>query len=210
MPIAGRVVFIALTLAVPAAAVAQPTTASRWTPEISLIAGLGHVFRWEDRTYGDRWNVGGAAAMAHDSGFVIEVAGDRTTGLEPPAAPCGLVNVPCVGAGHDGPLSVAVASATLQYRFKRKRVQPYVLAGLGVMWSRSLHSETRVTAPSVAVITEHESRDRGFGPELGAGVRLTLGPHVAVSPEVRWLDAPWLSAQNLAITRLGVRVSSAW
>jgi hypothetical protein len=105
---------------------------------------------------------------------------------------------------------VAVASATLQYRFRKTRVQPYLLAGLGVMWSRSLHSETRVTGPSAAVITEHESRDRGFGPELGAGVRLNLGRHFAASPEVRWLDAPWLSRQNLAVTRLGVRASYAW
>jgi hypothetical protein len=148
--------------------------------------------------------------LAHHSGFVIEMAGDRTAGLAPPAVPCGLVNITCVGAGHDGPLSVTVASATLQYRFARRRVQPYLLAGLGVMWSRSLQSETRVTTPSLAVITEHESRDRGFGPELGAGVRLPLTRHLAVSPEVRWLDAPWLSAQNLAVTRLNVRVSAAW
>jgi hypothetical protein len=79
-----------------------------------------------------------------------------------------------------------------------------------MMWSRSLHSETRVTAPSIAVITEHESRDRGFGPELGAGVRLPVTPHLAVSPEVRWLDAPWLSFQNLAVTRLSVRGSYSW
>jgi opacity protein-like surface antigen len=81
------------------------------------------------------------------------------------------------------------------------RVQPYVTGGLGVMWSRSLHSVTQVRG-SIATNTEFASSDRGFGPDLGAGLRLRLARSWSVEMEARWLDAPWLSRQNLAVTRL--------
>ena len=82
-------------------------------------------------------------------------------------------------------------------------------AGVGTLWTASLHTTT-YTSTSPAVMVESESRDRGFGPDLGAGLRLMLSPHVAISPEIRWLDASWLSSENLAITRLGIRTTHAW
>jgi hypothetical protein len=84
-------------------------------------------------------------------------------------------------------------------------VQPYLVAGLGVLWSRSLHTVTQAQGRT-ATISEFETRDRGFGPDLGAGLRVALGRGFTVSPEVRWLDAPWLSRANLAVTRLMLRV----
>ena len=59
-------------------------------------------------------------------------------------------------------------------------------------------------------MVESESRDRGFGPDLGAGLRIVLSPHVVISPEIRWLDASLVSRENLAITRLGIRTTYSW
>jgi len=172
-----------------------------WTPEVSLSAGLGHVFRWEDETYGDRIAAGGGVAIAHRSGWAFEWHADRTFGLEAREAPCGLVNVMCVGVAHYGPTKMTVMSINVRRYFGDGRVQPYLTGGLGVMWSRSLHSVTQVLS-RVATNTEFASSDRGFGPDLGAGLRFRVARSWSAEAEVRWLDAPWLSRQNLAVTRL--------
>jgi hypothetical protein len=166
--------------------------------------GLGHVFRWDDQTFGDPPAAGASIAIAHVSGWTFEGAAERVFGLQPHPAPCG-VNVPCVGSARYGPFATAVTSMTVQYRFNRARVRPYLVAGLGVLWSRSLHSITQARG-SHATLSEFDTRDRGFGPDLGAGLRIRLGHGIAASPEVRWLDAPWLSRQNLAVTRVMLRV----
>ena len=59
-------------------------------------------------------------------------------------------------------------------------------------------------------MVDGEFRDRGFGPDLGAGLRIVLSPHVAISPEIRWLDASLMSRENLAITRLGIGATYSW
>lgn len=179
-----------------------------WTPEVSIGGGLAHVFRWDDRSYGDRTNAGAGVAIAHSSGWAFEVHADRTFGLTPRQAPCGLVNVICVGVGHEGPTSMAVAAIDARYHFGKHRLQPYLIAGLGILWSRSMESLTQVEGP-IASVTESLSRDRGFGPELGGGLRLPIGHGWSVNGELRWLDAPWLSRQNLAITRLVANVTYA-
>jgi opacity protein-like surface antigen len=201
-----RSVFALLAGLMPAAAIAQPSASSSWTPEISFAAGLGHVFRFEDQTYGNELNLGGSGTLVHRSGWAFELSADRTIGLEPHPTPCGLVNVSCVGSGRYGPHSMTVASITAHYRFKGERVKPYLLGGIGLMWTRSVNSITRVQGP-IATITESASSDSGVGPDLGAGVRIAVNRHLTVSPEVRWLEAPWTSRENLAVTRLLLRIS---
>jgi opacity protein-like surface antigen len=191
--------------AVPEAAGAQSHS---WTPEITLSAGLGHVFRWDDQTFGDRVNAGGAVAIAHRSGWAFEWHADRTFGLEPRQAPCGLVNVTCVGSAHEGPTNMTVMSLNARRYFGGGRVQPFLTGGLGVMWSRSLHSVTRVQG-SIATISEFATSDRGFGPDLGGGLRIRIARSWSAEAAVRWLDAPWLSRQNLAVTRLSAGVTYA-
>jgi hypothetical protein len=194
------------TLSVPAIGWSQDR---RWTPEVSASVGLGHVFRFDDEPFGDRVNAGAAVAIAHRSGVVIELDAERVFGLEPKGAPCGLVDTACVGSGRYGPRQASVASLAVHYRFKGKRVQPFLVAGVGMLSTTSLHTITYASTRP-AVMVERESRDRGFGPDLGVGLRWKVSPHVAISPEVRWLDAPSLSRENLAITRLGVRAAYAW
>jgi opacity protein-like surface antigen len=175
-------------------------------PELSVGVGLGHVFRFEDQTFGDRLNLGVSVAMVHRSRFAFELEASKTRELSPIPAPCGIVGITCVGVGHDGPRSVMSMSANLQYRFRNRRLQPYVSAGLGVMRSRSLHSTTRVTG-SQGMVTEEESRNTGFGPDLGAGVRIPISRSLSINPEIRWLEAAFMSRENLAVTRLTLRVA---
>jgi opacity protein-like surface antigen len=180
------------------------------TAEASIGVGLGHVFRYEDQGFGDRLNAGGSASIVHRSRFAFELEGNRTRELSPVPTPCGIVGVTCVGVGHDGPRSVMSVSANLQYRFRSgQRIQPYVLAGLGVMRSTSAHSITRVSGTQ-AIVAEDESRDTGFGPDLGAGIRVRLSKTISISPEIRWLDASLLSRENLAVTRVTIRAAYAW
>ncbi len=174
--------------------------------ELSAGVGLGHVFRFDDQTFGDRLNLGGSVAVVDGSGFAFELEANTTRELSPIPAPCGIVGVTCVGVGHDGPRSIMSISANLQYRFRSRRLQPYVLAGLGVMRSTSVHSTTRVMG-SQAIVTEEESRDTGFGPDLGAGLRIPISRSLSINPEIRWLEASVLSRENLAVTRLTLRVA---
>src|SRR5262245_22554986 len=181
----------------------------QWSPEVSASVGLGHVFRFDDETFGDRLNAGAAVALAHRSGPAIELEVDHVFGLEPKPAPCGLVNNTCIGSGRYGPREATVTSLVVHYRFKGDRIQPFVFGGLGVFWTASLHTIT-YSSTTPAVMTERASRDRGFGPDLGAGLRVRLSPHVTFGPEIRWLDASLLSRENLAITRLGIRTAYSW
>lgn len=196
-------------LLLPSPGSAQDTPARPWTMEVSAAAGLGHVFRFEDQTYGDRVNAGGGIAIVHRSGFSFEIAADRTFGLEPPATPCGLVDRTCTGSGHDGPTKAVAASIGVQYRFTRRRFQPYLIAGFGILWTESLHSLTDARM-NPAVISESASSDRGFGPDLGAGLRIVLGRGVTIGPELRWLDASVMSRENLGVTRLSLRLARQW
>jgi opacity protein-like surface antigen len=209
LPIMMRTLLPVLTMlsvvAVPAVAGAQSHS---WTPEVSVGAGLGHVFRWEDQTFGDRLNAGGGVAIALRSGWAFEWHADHTFGLEPRQAPCGLVNVTCVGSAHEGPTQMTVTSFNVRRYFGDGRVRPFLTGGLGVMWSRSSHSITRVQG-SIATISEFATGDSGFGPDLGGGIRVRIARSWSAEAAVRWLDAPWLSRQNLAVTRLLVGASYA-
>jgi len=205
MPSHAHVLAIVMVFVLPSFAWAQATG---WSPEASVGAGRAHVFRWEDQTYGNPANVGGGFGIAHSSGWAIEVHGDRTFGLEPLPAPCGSVNVTCVGVARYGPTAISVASLNARYHFGGRRLELYLLGGLGILLSRSLHSITYVQGP-IAVMTESQSSDHGFGPELGGGLRLPLARGWSLNGELRWLDAPWLSRQNLAATRVSAKLTYA-
>jgi opacity protein-like surface antigen len=190
------------------AAVDAAAQTPSWTPELSVSAGIGHVFRWEDQTYGDEPSAGGAVGLVHVSGWAFEIHGDKTFGLSARQIRCGVVNVTCIGSAREGPTAMATLSIGARYQFSGRHIQPYLLGGLGMMWSRSLHSLTQVRGP-IAIISESASSDRGFGPDLGGGLRIPLTGSWSLHAELRWLDASWLSRQNLAVTRVMARVTYA-
>jgi opacity protein-like surface antigen len=196
-------------IAAPATGWSQPAPTARWTREVSVSVGLGHVFVYQGRTLGDRLNIGGSVGIVHSSGFGVEFEANRTVGLSPGPAPCAIEGTTCFGPTRSGIYPPTIASINLQYHFKRGRVQPYLSAGLGVLWSKSVQRIGPIGGPDT-LSTEAEVTDRGFGPDLSAGLRLPLSRGISINPEIRWLDAPWLSRANLAVTRLSVRTTYSW
>jgi hypothetical protein len=182
---------------VPAISWAQPPLTARFAKEISVSVGMGHVFVYEGDTLGNRLNIGGSLAIVHRSGVGVEFEVNRTLGFSPELARCAIEGTTCFGPARTGIWPPTIASLNFQYRFKARRVQPYVTAGLGVMWVRYPQTEADVT-------------EIGFGPDLGAGLRLSISRALSLSPEIRWLDAPWRSGANLAVTRVVVRTAYSW
>jgi opacity protein-like surface antigen len=115
----------------------------------------------------------------------------------------------CVGEAHDGVRSATIGSMSAQYEFKGNRVRPYLIGGLGVLHTKSVWSRADVTGNRV-VLSEQELSDTGYGPDLGAGLRIAPARSVVIRPEIRWLDASWISRLNLAVTRLSVRAGYSW
>jgi hypothetical protein len=198
------------------AAVMPPPAAAQspaWTRELSVGYGLGHVFRFDDATYGNVPNISGGVALVHRSGWGLEVEANRSMGLTPKSSPCGIViegrPASCIGDAHDGVESALVASAGVRYQFGSGRIQPYLTAALGILHSRSVWSTASVVGPRV-ILTEEHVRDTGIGPDLGAGLRFRMGRRLSLSPEVRWLDASVRSRLNLAVTRLALRTAVTW
>jgi hypothetical protein len=106
-------------------------------------------------------------------------------------------------------LDVAIVGITVQYQFGGSRVRPYVLGGIGIMRASAVSSITTVRDDLVTQ-TERERSDTGVGPDIGAGLLVRLSRHASISPEVRWLEASWLSRLNLAVTRASVRAAYSW
>jgi opacity protein-like surface antigen len=199
--------------AAPRSSAAQAPPDAGWSTEIHAGFGLGHVFRFEDQTYGDRSNVAAGIALRYRTGLGVSIELNRTLGLPAAPAPCGILidGVPanCVGSARNGALSATVASISAEYQFAFGRVRPYVTAGLGVLRTRSVWS-TAVVRGNEVFFSEEEMRDTGIGPDLGAGVRFELTPRFSLGPEVRWLDASLQSRANLAVTRVSVRAAYSW
>ena len=171
------------------------------------------MFRFDDQTFGDRPNLAVGVALWHRSRVGLALDVNRAFGLSPAAAACGVlidgVPAPCEGDAHDGVRAATVASLTALYRVGSGRVQPYVLAGIGVLRSRSVWSLSVVQGDRV-VQTEQEQRDTGLGPDLGAGLRIAVTPRLSLSPEIRWLEGSARSALNLSVTRVSLRASYVW
>ncbi len=200
-------------VAISAGSAAAQSTPSSWTREVSAGVGLGHVFRFDDRTFGNRPNVSAGVRLTHRTRLGVDVELNRTLGLSPSPAPCAIVinNVPavCVGSAHDGVTSATIASVGVRYQFTAGKVRPYVTAGVGMLRSTSVWSTARVSGDRV-ILTEDAMSETGFGPDLGAGLRIPLGSHMSISPEVRWLEASWRSPLNLAVTRATVKWAYSW
>jgi hypothetical protein len=77
-------------------------------------------------------------------------------------------------------------------------------------WVKYPHGFGPIGGPDMLRQTEAEVTETGFGLDFGAGLRLSLSRAISVSPEIRWLDAPWLSGANLAVTRVVARTAYSW
>jgi opacity protein-like surface antigen len=169
--------------------------------------GWGHLFRAEDRTFGDVPSVGGALAI-RKGGLGVEFDVQTLLGLSLREVPCA-VTVPCTGTAREGVSSSTIVSANVLYYFGDGRVQPFVAGGVGAMWSTSVVSLTQVQG-NQAVLSDFEERDTGFAFNVGGGFRIALTPHLALRPEIRIYDSSIQSRANLSLVRVDVGVVAAW
>lgn len=197
----------------PAAAMAQTLPAPIWQREVSAGLGVGHVFRFDDRTFGRRPNIAAGVALIHRSGLGFELELNRTLTMSPQEAPCGILidgePATCVGRAHEGVRAVTIGALNAHYRFTWRGLHPYLTAGVGVLHSRSVWSTATVKDGQV-FLTEQNLTDVGVGPNVGIGIRFEPAPNVSIGPDVRWLEAAARSRLNLAATRFALRGTYAW
>jgi opacity protein-like surface antigen len=204
-----RLAFSAMcAVLVPVAAAGQPMPPRI---EVSASAAATRVFRVEDQSFGTAISPGASFEwrILRNLGLGVEV--NRVTGLEPRLVNCGgPPGVTCVGVAREGVLSTTLMSTTGAWYFGvHPYVQPYVIGGVDIMWSRAVSSITFAREP-VWTIDEFEQRDRGMGITAGAGLRFALGPHMVVRPEWRIYDGSLLGRANLSATRTSVAVGYRW
>jgi opacity protein-like surface antigen len=185
---------------------AQPSRSERGDLFVSLASA--HIFRAEDRTFGDRPDIGGGVRLplTHRIGLQFEV--NRPLGLHADAARCGLA-AGCIGTAREGLLEATLATANVYVRFPHGRAEPYLIAGAGGLWTTGVNSLT-VVRDGVGVMSEFESRDAGLAIGGGAGVDFALTRRLSVRPEFRIYDSSAMSRMNLTVFRSSVAVGWRW
>jgi opacity protein-like surface antigen len=183
------------------------TAPRRVEPEVSGSLAWAHVFRVEDRTFGDELNAGvGLGFRVSRVGIELEV--NHTFGLTAEPAWCG--DRVCVGEARQGVLSATLASANVLYEFgEPRRARPYVTGGIGALWSRSVSSILTVR-DDIGVFTERVNRNVGLALNVGAGLRVAVSRRFSIRPEIRIYDASARSRQNLTIVRSSVNAAVRW
>jgi opacity protein-like surface antigen len=172
--------------------------------------GWGHLFRVEDRTFGDRPNIAVGFGVELVPRVHIEFELNDTIGLTPESALCGAPpGITCVGTGHEGFRRARIATGNVLYFFSNGRAQPYVTGGIGTLWSKGVRSIT-FGGGNPWHITEQEFHERGLVWHIGTGVRVAVTPRVSIRPEFRIYDSTIQSRVNLNLLRGSVAVGYGW
>ena len=206
----------------PICAAAQSTSQNSegaWTarPKFEVVASVAtaHVFRFEDEGFGNHSNfgVGVEVRVWQRLRFGAEI--NRTYGLSPGTAKCGGIGLgpnqplPCVGTAREGVTSAAAGSFTANYFFGDGRIQPYVLGGISVLHAKEYTSAASIRQ-NVVEFTEIERTGTGMGPALGAGIRASINRHIAIRPEIRFVDGTARSRLNLSQWRTSIGIAYSW
>ncbi len=172
------------------------------------LAG-GYPFRFEDRGFGNKPSAGAGFGVYHDSGLGVQVEANRTFGLTPTPARCGIAGIPCEGQARQG-LSggVSIVSVDAVYRFG-DRLQPYLIGGIGGLWSENVSSVLHLY-PDRAIFEEQKWKDSGLAFNAGGGLRIRLGRALSLRPEIRLYHATARSRANLSLLRSSVSIAYGW
>jgi opacity protein-like surface antigen len=164
---------VVLGLAQPAA---QTAAASAPGLEGFVTVGWGRTWRFGDETrFGSGPNVGGGLVLRNSSGWAAALSADRTFG---------------------SPLGPTVFAASVRYYFRSAEpVQPYLSGGIGVLL-------TKTTNLPPTERSGLRATDVGYGPNVGAGVRIAAGTHWSAHVDAHWIDALWRSPLNISVTRV--------
>ena len=188
--------------------VANPVAAQDLRPSVFGAAGVAHVFRTEDQSFGTELNVGGGLGIEWKRlGLDIEL--HRTLGLTPRAVQCAIGNVPCVGSAHEGFLEAIMLSGNVSYFFGGQRLRPFATGSVGVLWTESVSSLTIVSSAAAALSEFHES-DAGLALGVGFGVDVPFTQAFSLQPEFRTYSSVAMSRVNLGMHRGAIGVRYRW
>ena len=201
-----RILFVlALSLAFAGPAWAQPS-ADRG--QLFASVASAHISRAEDRSFGNPVDIGGGVRVPIGRRIGVEVEVNRALGLEAGPARCGILGG-CEGTAREGVLDATLATANVYVRFPHGRVEPFLIGGVGGLWTTSVSSVTRMR-DGVGVMSEMEQRDAGLAIAFGGGADVRLTRRLSVRPEVRVYDSTAMSRTNLAIIRTAVGIGYRW
>ena len=207
----------------PALAAAQGSASQNpepaWTarPKLEIIASAAavHVFRFDDRSFGDYFNFGAGVEVPVWGKLRIGAEINKTFGLSPTPVKCGAIlddqgqPLPCVGTARQGLESAIAGSITALYFFGEGRIQPYIFGGVGIMSAKECDVSSIVHQDYVE-LHERQMGSTGIGPALGVGLRASINRHLSIRPEVRLSDGTALSSLNMSQWRLSLGVAYGW
>lgn len=172
--------------------------------------GWGHLFRAEDRTFGDRPTIAVGVGVNLSRRVHIEFEVNDTMGLTPEPVRCGAPpGVTCVGTGRDGFRRAQIATGNVLYFFSDGRSQPYVTGGIGALWTKGVGSMTFAGRDPWRIV-EQEFRTRGLAWHVGTGVRIAVTRKLSLRPDFRLYDSTIQSRVNLNLLRGSLAVAYGW
>jgi hypothetical protein len=196
-----------------------PNSELAWNarPKLEVVTSVAtaHVFRFEDKGFGNHVNfgVGVEAPVWRKLRLGGEI--DRTFGFSPGTAKCGRIGIapnqplPCAGTAREGVSSATAGSFTASYFFGESRIQPYVLGGLSVLKATEYTSAATIRQ-NVVQYGEIQYKSTGIGPAFGAGLRVSIDRHLSVRSELRFSDGTSRSGSNLSQVRMSIGAAYGW
>lgn len=140
---------------------------------------------------------------------------NRTFGLSPTPVKCGAIYpapgqpaYPCTGSARAGVGEATAASFTAAYFFGARRVQTYILGGIGILRTRE-YTATSIIRTNYVEFQEDSNSDTGAGVTLGLGLRAAVTRRLSVRPELRFSDGTALSSANFSQLRLSLGLGYA-
>ena len=187
-------------------------------PRVETFASiaLGHVFRFDDRSFGNHANAGAGVEATVWRGLRAGAELNRTFGLSASPVKCGAIStgpgqtpLPCTGSAREGVGSATAASFTASYFFGTRRLQPYVLGGLSILHAK-VYSASSIVRGDHVEFQEHSTTDTGIGMTFGFGLRACVTRRLSIRPEFRFSDGSALSSANLSQMRLSLSLAYGW
>ena len=187
--------------------VANPVAAQDLRPAVFGAAAMANVDRTEDQSFGTHLNVSAGVGIEWKRlGLDAEI--HRTLGLTPRPVQCAL-NVPCIGSAREGFLEATMLSGNVSYFFGGARVRPYVTGSVGVLWTESVNSLTRVSS-TAAILSEFHESDTGVAVGVGFGVDVPLTSALSLRPEFRTYSSVAMSRVNFGLHRGAIALRYRW
>jgi hypothetical protein len=219
----GALKALILSLLLPSLAGAQSRQVQRENPawrarpklEILASAAMGHVFRFEDRGYGNQFNLGVGVEVPVWRKLRLGAEVNKTFGLSPRPARCGAIlsapdqPLPCVGTAREGMSEATAGSLTVAYYFGDGRVQPYLVSGLSLL-SATEYTSVSSVRDGVVEFQESSRSSTGIGPALGFGLHASIHRRFSVRPEIRFYDGTALSSVNVSQWHISLGIAYGW